>query len=454
MEVFHEFQTPRQESAELCFNSAYYEKLDKLYSEKWWYFMKNNITKLNFNNISSNQNLTLELVLNNLDLNWNWDKICARDFVTFDVVKKYTNLKWNFNVLLSNNNFTWTIINSDEFKNLYYEHFKKKFQNSNKCIDKNLFYSGHCEIDIDFNLFENTIIENIEINMFYVSQNPSITLDIIENNITLNWDWYELSRSNYITEEFLSKYINLKWDYSCILSRKDISWNFFEKYFDVLNRKYDDFMELISKHVNVTIDILEKYDNIVWDYTWVSLNPNINIEYVLNNLDKAWDWYFLTIHPNISFNDIKNNLDLSWNFNVLTSSIKVKIYDIFSTMDIIDWDLKMISYNPNIRESDVFKNIHFQWDWGLLSRNHNLNVLKLGEAIKNLMDFHYLSLNKYLTFKFIEKNGEKDFDWNLISIHSFKKCRSEFIKNELKCELLVILGKKLCNDVILYIMDF
>ena len=114
----------------------------------------------------------------------------------------------------------------------------------------------------------------------------------------------------------------------------------------------------------------------------------------------------------------------------------------------------MISYNPNIREYDVLKNMNFQWDWELLSRNHNLNVLKLKGSIKNLMDFYYLSLNNYLTFKFIEKNIENDFDWNLISMHSFEKSRSEFIKNELKCELLIILGKKLCEDVIIYIMDF
>jgi hypothetical protein len=450
MEVFCKHQTPCQESTELY---SYYEKLDKLYSEKWWYFMKNNITKLNFNNISSNKNLTLELLLNNLDLNWNWDKISARDFVTFDVVKKYSDLKWNFNVLLSNKNFTWAIINSNEFRSLFEKYFIKKLQLNNK-EGNILAYSGYY-MDIEKSaIIENCITEDINLNMFYISQNPSITLDIIENHIGLNWDWYELSRNMCITEEFLSKYINLKWDYSYILSRKEISWNFFEKYFDVLNRKYDDFMELISKHVNVTIDILDKYNNIMWDYTWVSLNPNINIEYILNNLDKGWDWYFLTTHQNISFDDIKNNLDLPWNFDVLTSSIKVKINDIFSTINIIDWDLKMISYNPNIRECDVLKNMHFQWDWGLLSRNHNLNVLKLKENIKNLMDFYYLSLNNYLTFKFIEKNRENDFDWNLISIHSFEKCRLEFIKNELKCELLIILGKKLCKDVIIYMMDF
>jgi hypothetical protein len=198
---------------ELCSDSSYYEKLDKLFSEKWWYFMKNNITKLNFNNISSNKNLTLELLLNNLDLNWNWDKISVRDFVTFDVVKKYSDLKWNFNVLLSNKNFTWAIINSNEFRSLFEKYFIKKLQLNNK--DCNILaYSGYyMDIEKSF-VIENSITEDINLNMFYISQNPSITLDIIQNNIGLNWDWHELSRNVCITEEFLSKYINLKWDYS------------------------------------------------------------------------------------------------------------------------------------------------------------------------------------------------------------------------------------------------
>jgi hypothetical protein len=416
--------------------NSYYHKLDHIYSEKWWNLIKSNIKKINLNKISSNKNLTLDILLNNLDLEWNWDKICLLDFVNFDIVRKYPHLKWNFYILLANKNFTWTIIHSEEFRILYEKYFMERCEINNKLLN---------EINI-------TINNSNKLNMFYISQNPSITLDIIEENIDLNWYWYQLSRNLYITEDFLSKYINLNWDYIYILSRKEISWNFFEKYFDVLIRKYDDFIELISHHVNVTIDILENYD-INWDYTWVSLNPNITIDYVLNNLDKTWDWYFLTIHPNISFIDIKNNFNLPWKINELSSSNKVKFSDILSTINEIKWNFKYVSFNPNITNNSIIENMNFDWDWSLIARNNNLNIFKFNDNIKKLINFQNASYS-HLGINFIEKNSEINYDWDLISTTSFDNDKLEFVKNSIKSEFLIIFGKKLCKDVIINILNY
>ena len=73
----------------------------------------------------------------------------------------------------------------------------------------------------------------------YISQNPNITMEIIEKYPNKPWDW-----------------------------------------------------EFISENPNITIEFIEKYPYKSWDWDSISQNPNLTMEMIMieNSPDKPWNW--------------------------------------------------------------------------------------------------------------------------------------------------------------------
>ena len=38
------------------------------------------------------------------------------------------------------------------------------------------------------------------------------------------------------------------------------------------------------------MEIIKKYPTKDWDWEYISMNPNLTITMIENNLDKPWDW--------------------------------------------------------------------------------------------------------------------------------------------------------------------
>ena len=63
------------------------------------------------------------------------------------------------------------------------------------------------------------------------------------------------------------------------------------------------FWEHIELNPNITFEN-KKYFHRRWDYTNLSQNPNITMDYILKNQDKPWAWGCISRNPNITMADI------------------------------------------------------------------------------------------------------------------------------------------------------
>lgn len=79
----------------------------------------------------------------------------------------------------------------------------------------------------------------------------------------------------------------------------------------------------------------------------VSINPNITIDIILNNLNWPWDWYCLSQNPGIVWQNYIDNPTLPW-------------------------DLDGLSQNPNITYDIIINNLNISWNWELLIQNINI----------------------------------------------------------------------------------
>ena len=75
-------------------------KLLELYPEKPW----------NWYRLSSNSNITWDIVEQNLDKPWNWDRLSRNPNITWDIVKQNPDKPWDWRGLSSNSNITWDIV--------------------------------------------------------------------------------------------------------------------------------------------------------------------------------------------------------------------------------------------------------------------------------------------------------------------------------------------------------
>ena len=68
--------------------------------------------------------------------------------------------------------------------------------------------------------------------------------------------------------------LNPNIDFNFILSNLDKRWNCYN----------------ISKNPSITLDIIIKYHDKPWDYVGLSSNPNVTFDFIFLNQDKPWNW--------------------------------------------------------------------------------------------------------------------------------------------------------------------
>ena len=379
-----------------------------IYCRKWFSIIKKHINETNIDYLCRNSNLTWNIILDNLDINWNWKIISQTEIVTWDIVCNNPYLPVDFACLCKNSNISWDIIkNNPEKLN----------------------------------------------NFWYISQNPNITIEIIENNFDLTWNWECLSNNYNIPESFIDKFIHFPWNLYLLSQRSDFIWEFYLKYRSVFIDS--PMIEHLSSHKCVTIDILNKYkDDINWDWTGVSYNPNITWEFIIENLDKDWEWTLLSCHNNISIDIILDNPEFYWNYDMLSYSYKVN-FNVIKNNTHIDWNNKNLGYNPNISIDHIINNDKYNWSWDIISKNDHINLWKYDfNKISDKLNWNKIGLNYYIYLDFLKEHEDKLFNNELIMVNNFNYDKNKFIKNFMWERLNIIFRKKLCSDVIGNITTF
>jgi hypothetical protein len=140
----------------------------------------------------------------------------------------------------------------------------------------------------------------------WISQNPNITLEIIESNPNYPWDWDSISYNPNITIEIIEKNPEKPWEWL-----------------------------QISQNPNITMKIIEVNQNKEWNWYCISRNPNITWKIIESNPNKPWDWRCVSYNPNISMEIVKANPDKT----PTASSVELRSYK--------PWNKNAIFLNKN-----------------------------------------------------------------------------------------------------------
>lgn len=203
--------------------------------------------------------------------------------------------------------------------------------------------------------------------------NPNITEKFIEDNIDKNLCWSKICSQPNISFEFIKKHNKL----GNVIIKQQSTYN--------TNRN--------NKNN-------ENYKYITWKD--LSLNPNITIKHILNNVNKPWDWKHITTHKNIKINEILKYIYLPW-------------------------ELTYIQLNPNftLEHIKILQNKNIKVDWSLISLNQNITINDIENNLNGNWSWQHLLSNKNITTSFIQKYNEK-FEPYLVKNKNNNKYLLEF----------------------------
>ena len=217
--------------------------------------------------------------------------------------------------IIKNPNITFKLFNRIIEKNLK---IHKKLDSNNKLLEDRIFTDlSFNKIDINFILYYKNMgwsSKGISINKYIsledifkypfinwnykeILKNPNVTMEIFEIIYNLykndkNLDLSALSYNCNLTVEIIEKYKDIKWDWGIISSAmKNITLVNYEKY---INNWDHHFLSL-----NIDFNIFDKYNYKNWSYTYLSFNKSLNIEVVIKYLDRDWDWYHISNNKNL-----------------------------------------------------------------------------------------------------------------------------------------------------------
>lgn len=92
-------------------------------------------------------------------------------------------------------------------------------------------------------------------------------------------------------------------------------------------------------------------------------------DFVKSELDKPWDWELLSKHPNITWNIVRDNPDKPWDWKTISGNPNIVNWKIVKSNPKKPWDWSGLSENPNISWKILNDNPDKPWDWDAFSGN-------------------------------------------------------------------------------------
>lgn len=212
-----------------------------------------------------------------------------------------------------------------------------------------------------------------------LSCNPNISIEFIENHIYYPWISKYLSCNPNMTVDFVNRHQYLDWDFLQLfrLPQFNTDRKFYEKYRHKLTDEY-----ILT---TIPIETCEKYLKTI-DYSLLSTNQYLTIDYVVKNLRHLWDWKSLS-----------KKVVITW----FDSSLP--------------WDYSLLSYNEGITEKIVNDNILESWNWDVLLSRPNISLKFIRKYRHKIGTWKYISHSYNITPEFIYENKDKDWCWYTLS---------------------------------------
>jgi hypothetical protein len=191
-----------------------------------------------------------------------------------------------------------------------------------------------------------------------LSGNPNITCKIMLDNPDKNWDYNKMCEKPDATYEIIMKYSphRLMW---FLVHNPVVTIEQFEKYTD--SEKYEQIKHAYCENPSAPWEYIK--DNAPKVNMFVACqNADISLDIIEKNMD-LWDFYFLSINPNITFDFVEKNKSRDWSTEHLFDNASINFDECFKLYNlshewsyVSDFEYEEPIMSRDMRFSDIFRN--------------------------------------------------------------------------------------------------
>ena len=246
--------------------------------------------------------------------------------------------------------------------------------------------------------------------------NPLLTLTSIEKYIQEDWSLKALSYNPNITFEFIKKYIYKKWYWSAITTHKNITYTHIIK-----NLSLPWVFQDICENPNITIDEIEQLhtlypilDNI--NYVSLSQSPKITVDFVSRHINRQWWWQYLSCNPAISLQDIIDYPELPWSWTTVAQHPELT-WEFVTLHKDKYWSWYYLTTHPNISLDVIDTNIEEPWLWRAMCKRDDLTIEFIEKHIHRDWDWKEMSLHPVITKQFYIEHLHLDWDAQVMGLY-------------------------------------
>jgi len=249
-----------------------------------------------------------------------------------------------------------------------------------------------------------------------------------------------------MTEKFIEDHIDLPWDWGIMDCNPSITINFALRHANKM-----DWVS-VSRFMKLNIDIILDHQNAPWVWDQLIFNPSLSLKDILSHPELPFSnyvqmgerdivahAYWVSKDPDITIDIILNNPMADWAWRDLSANLSIKLDDILANQQ-LPWISKTVSNRSDLTLEYLFEHYRdYPWTWhdmkilryltleDILKYQPLLNEMAQGRALSfDTVNFHEvinhpLIINKRglissatMTLKDILSHPEIDWFWGFI----------------------------------------
>lgn len=208
-----------------------------------------------------------------------------------------------------------------------------------------------------------------EVCSFSIFHNSNIPLTFFLNH--LEYLPINICLPNYGQDYYLSKHPQLTWE--IVQSHPEVKW-----YYDEL-----------SKNSNITWDIIQANPDKPWNYKYIGANPSVTWDIIQHHSHLPWDFEYVSSNPNITMEIIQKNPQYHWNYRAISAYGNVTLQEMSFNLECKHIYLQC---NPHLQ---IQKDIEVEYETFIM-RNPNITFEFVERKMKHLSSNWFFLHNDFL----------------------------------------------------------
>ncbi len=338
-----------------------------------------------------------------IDRDLNWKDISEASFITIDIIRKYKEKEWDISILYNKN------IDS-------LEHFKEMFEICNRITSK--------------------------ISWTNLTQNlPKITLEFLIEHEKYPWSWDSMSGRSDINMQIVNHFIKKRWNWYALTKNKAISekekW---ETYTDPHIWKWKKiWLRIIAP--TATIDCRNMRFEDICDIADARARSQAITNKIINRMHLS-DMYMMTAF-NQSFQKEVLGIALDKGHHLNLTEIDIELLlEIYEKYHMLRWPPSTLSSHPYLPFEYIIAN-HNGLIFKYLCLN-NVNIEKIVEYFPRKIEWDMVSENKHFSIDFLRKHYNRAIT-KMHSVYANFENTEEFVREFPVTRDNCDINKLICN---------